>query len=86
MREPRDWRGYIAFTLALGISVGWATGLILSASARTPPIGENTAQLLSTLGGAMVGAVAAYLGMGRRDKPPPEDKREDDDEPPTRGA
>jgi hypothetical protein len=78
MREPHDWRGYIAFVLAIGLSVGWATGLIMSASSRTPPIGENTAQLLSTLGGAMVGAVAAYLGMGRRERPPPPSE----DEPP----
>lgn len=78
MREPRDWRGYVAFILAVGLSVGWATGLIMSASSRTPPIGENTAQLLSTLGGAMVGAVAAYLGMGRRER---KDEHTEDENP-----
>jgi purine-cytosine permease-like protein len=76
MREPRDWRGWIAYTMSLGVSVGFATALIMSASSRTPPIGENTAQLLATLGGAMIGAIAAYLGMGRRD-PPDDDKRDE---------
>ena len=76
-REPRDWRAVIALVLSTGVAVGFAAALIMSASSRTPPIGENTAQLLSTLGGAMIGAVAAYLGMGRGDPPPPPDKDED---------
>jgi hypothetical protein len=79
--EPTDWRGYIAFVLALGLSAGWCTSIILSAGPRTPPIGEETATLLSTLGGAMVGAVATYLGMGRRERhpPPPEEPPDEPD-------
>lgn len=77
-RSPDDWRGYIAFVMALGIAIGFGAAIIMSASARTPPISDTTATLLSTLGGAMIGAVATYLGMGRGDKPPPED---DDDTP-----
>ena len=34
----------------------------MSASSRTPPINETTGAMLSTIGGAMVGAVATYLG------------------------
>jgi hypothetical protein len=82
--EPTDWRGYVAFILAMGLAVGWATALIMSASSRTPPIGQETGTLLATLGGGMAGAVGAYLGMGRRDPPPPppeehtQDKDRDD--------
>lgn len=57
-----DWPGACAFVLALGISLGFATALIMSASARTPPINQETATLLATLGGAMAGSVATYLG------------------------
>lgn len=69
MRHPRapDWPGYIAFILSMGLSIGFATALIMSASSRTPPIGKETSTLLATIGGSMVGAVATYLGgrMGR---------------------
>lgn len=75
-RSPDDWRGYIAFVMALGISIGFGAALIMSASARTPPINETTATLLATLGGAMVGAIATYMGMGRNIRPPDD---EDDD-------
>jgi purine-cytosine permease-like protein len=74
----RDWSGLIAYTLALGLAVGFATALIMSASSRTPPINETTGAMLSTIGGAMVGAVATYLGgaaQRRRDR----DVQEDED-------
>lgn len=73
MKEPRDWRGYIAFVMAVGLAAGFASALIMSASARTPPINETTATLLATLGGAMVGAVATYLGGVHRRRPDDDD-------------
>lgn len=79
MKKPngnRDWPGYIAYTLALGLAVGFASALIMSASSRTPPINEVTGAMLSTIGGAMVGAVATYLGgaaVRRRDRADEED-------------
>jgi hypothetical protein len=85
-RSPDDWRGYIAFVMSLGVAIGFGTALILSASGRTPPISQDTATLLSTLGGAMIGAIATYLGMGRGPREPRDgdDSGEGDDGAPER--
>ena len=58
-----DWAGASAFVLAFGLSAGFATALIFAASPATTTITDAGVQLLSTIGGAMVGAVAAYLGV-----------------------
>jgi hypothetical protein len=61
-----DWPGAVAFTLALGVSgsmvVLMAVGLI-GVFVRGEPISEQGATLLSTLFGAVVGALASYLGQ-----------------------
>src|SRR5262245_107988 len=56
-----DFAGICATILAVGLSAGWA-GAILIAAFRGQQIGEQGANLLATLGGAMAGAIATYLG------------------------
>jgi NhaP-type Na+/H+ or K+/H+ antiporter len=83
-RRPRwwetvDWPGAIAFVLAFGVAIGFAVAIILAASWRTPPISEQTATLFSTLGGAIIGAVATYLGgtiQRNHDRKGPDDSDE----------
>jgi membrane associated rhomboid family serine protease len=77
----RDWHGPVALVLALGLSLGWASALIIAALPVTNTISDQGANLLATVGGLMGGAVAAYLGARsaehtadrRRPFPPPPD-------------
>jgi hypothetical protein len=57
----RDWRGLIALTLAVGVSIALVAGVLTAELTPTKVTSEEIA-FLSTLGGASVGAVAAYLG------------------------
>jgi len=57
----RDWPGRCAFVLACGLAVGWA-GTILLVAWQGGPLSDHSANTLATLGGAMAGAVATYLG------------------------
>jgi hypothetical protein len=59
--DARDWAGRSAFMLACGLAAGWAGGLLIAAI-KGGPISEHSADLLATLGGAMAGALATYLG------------------------
>lgn len=61
-RPPWSWAGVAVVILALCIGGGWATGLVMSASARTPPITDTVADLLSAIGGVLAGAIAAFVG------------------------
>ena len=64
MRGRFDWAGACALTLATGLAVGWGGTLLLISGPWDPdPISDAGANLLATIGGAMVGAVAAYLGV-----------------------
>lgn len=56
--------------LACGLAVGFAGTLIILAGPwkGSEGLGLGSGYLLSTIGGAMVGAVAAYLGMRHRRK------------------
>jgi hypothetical protein len=60
-----DWPGAVAFVLALGVALSMVIA-IWGASTQDDAISEQGAQLLSTLFGASVGAVATYLGMAQR--------------------
>lgn len=60
-----DWPGMVAFVLALGVSAALVFGFIGSVL-QGKQINQPLANLLSTLGGAAVGAVATYLGINRR--------------------
>lgn len=80
-RRDTDWPGIIALVLAIGLAVGFAGGLIFEASPWTNSrISDESAALLSTLGGAMAGAVATYLGVGRRDQARREEHEEHEDQ------
>ena len=57
----QDWAGRSAFVLACGLAFGWAGALLLAAWEHGP-VSQQGANLLSTLGGAIAGAVATYLG------------------------
>jgi hypothetical protein len=70
-----DWRGAVAFTLALCLGVGFAVSIIAD-SLRHEPISAEHAALLSTLGGALIGAVATWLGLSALDR---DDEADEDD-------
>jgi hypothetical protein len=80
-----DYAGWAVLALAAGIAVGWA-GAILLAASEDDPLSANGLQLLSGLGGAMIGVVGTYVGMHaahrllrlRRD----ENGHEENEEPP----
>lgn len=58
----KDWAGRTAFVLAAFVAGGWATALVISATPWTDLISDTGANLLSTVGGVLAGAVATYLG------------------------
>lgn len=58
----RDWRGLIAFVLALGVAIALVAG-VLSAEITPGSVTPQEGSFFSTLGGAIVGAVATYLGV-----------------------
>lgn len=57
-----DWRGPIAFVLAVGVSATLVGG-ILSAELSPGKVTSQEVSFFSTLGGAIVGAIATYLGV-----------------------
>ena len=68
MRLHDDWPGRCAFVLACGLAVGWA-GTILLVAWQGGPLSDHSANTLATLGGAMAGAVATYLGSTLHARP-----------------
>jgi hypothetical protein len=62
-----DWRGPIAFILALGVATALVSG-VLSAEITPGKVTSQEVSFFSTLGGAIVGAVATYLGVQHRPK------------------
>jgi len=58
----RDWRGPIAFVLALGVAITLVAGDI-TAEITPGKVTTEEVSFLSTLAGAIVGAVATYLGV-----------------------
>jgi hypothetical protein len=63
-----DWAGAVAFTLSLGVSgsmVVLMTLGIVGSMFHDRPMSEQGATVLSTLFGAVVGALATYLGQAR---------------------
>lgn len=58
---PRDWAGRSAYALSLGLAVGWGGALLMAVFPHVP-VSDTVANLLATLGGAIAGAVATYLG------------------------
>jgi branched-subunit amino acid ABC-type transport system permease component len=79
-----DWRGLIALVLSVGVAVALVAGVLTAELTPTKVTSEEIA-FLSTLGGASVGAVAAYLGIRHRgdDEPPepPEPEQSEEEEP-----
>ena len=59
--------GWVALVLATGVAVGFAGGVLVLAIAPEA-IGPAGAAALGTLGGAVVGALAAYLGAKATDR------------------
>jgi hypothetical protein len=60
-----NWPGLCAFTLACGVAVSLVL-IVLGPLLQDRPFTEQGAQLVSTLAGAAVGALAAYLGLSRQ--------------------
>jgi hypothetical protein len=59
--DGHQWAGRSAFVVASGLAIGWA-GALLIVAFKGGPISHDSANVLATLGGAMAGAVATYLG------------------------
>jgi hypothetical protein len=80
-RRRFNFAGTAVLILSICLGGGWATALVLSASPRTPPITDTTKDLLGTVGGGLVGVIAAYIGgqIARRREHQDE---QDDAEPP----
>jgi hypothetical protein len=57
-----SWAGATVFVLALCLGLSWGTALVMSASARTPPISDTTSDLLLAVGGVLAGAISVYVG------------------------
>ena len=57
----RDIASWVALVLAAGVSVGFA-GTVLLLAIAPEPAATASIQLLGPLGGAVVGALAAFLG------------------------
>jgi outer membrane biosynthesis protein TonB len=60
----RDWRGPVALVLAFGVSIALVAGVLLPEITPGPLTTEEVG-LVSTLSGAVIGAIAAYLGSTR---------------------
>jgi outer membrane biosynthesis protein TonB len=65
-----DWRGLTAFVLALGVAIALVAGF-LAAELSPGAVTSEEVSLLSTLGGAAIGAVAAYMGVMHSPAPAP---------------
>ena len=77
-----NWTGLCACILASGVAVALIL-IVLGPLLQDRPFTEQGAQLVSTLAGATVGALAAYLGLSRqqqqeREREAEEARREDD--------
>ena len=73
----RNWRGLIALVLAAGVSIALVSG-VLTAELTPRKVTSEEIAFLSTLGGAAVGAIAAYLGNHTTDR---SDMTEDPQDP-----
>ena len=62
MRTRSDYAGIAVIILAFLVGGAWATALVIAALPITDPITESGANILSTIGGILAGAIAAYLG------------------------
>ena len=61
---PRDLHGVVAVILATGVAVTVVV-LALETTTHSGAISESEANVLSTVVGAIIGAVATYLGISR---------------------
>lgn len=59
-----DWSGMCALCLSVGVSISMIIAMVGVTTHR--PLSAGGVQLLSTVFGASVGAVATYLGMSRQ--------------------
>jgi hypothetical protein len=78
--KPWNWAGACACILATGVSLSLVL-IVLGPLLQDRPFTEQGAQLVSTLAGAAVGALAAYLGLSRSQQQQFERTRETDDKP-----
>jgi outer membrane biosynthesis protein TonB len=62
----RDWRGPIVLVLAVGVAVTLVTGVV-GAEFTPGKVTPEESTFFSTLGGAIVGAVATYLGVQHKE-------------------
>ena len=81
-RRAVNWTGLCACILAVGVTLALVL-IVLGPLLQDRPFTEQGAQLVSTLAGAAVGALGAYLGLSRQQERTREDEtKEEDDEHP----
>lgn len=76
-RQQWSWHGLAGVILALCVGIGWAVALIATA-VKNGPVTDAGAQILNTIGGGLIGAVATWIGLAGGKKPgdPDEKSRE----------
>lgn len=67
-----SWAGAVALVLAACIGVGWAVALVVAA-VQDGPVGPRAATFLTTMGGALLGAVVGWLGADSVNRNHPRD-------------
>lgn len=63
-----SWHGVAGVILSACIGIGWAVALIAT-SIQKGPVTDSGAQILNTIGGGLVGAVATWIGLAGGKKP-----------------
>lgn len=74
MHDKHDWAGVCAVILALGLSIGWATAVIIATTPWHGEFSDAAVEHLDSIGQVLAGSLATYLGTRiARDRKHPED-------------
>lgn len=63
-----SWHGVAGVILSACVGIGWAASLIVT-SVKDGPVTNAGAQILNTIGGGLIGAVATWIGLAGGKKP-----------------
>jgi hypothetical protein len=81
VRHEPDWRGIAAVLAILGVFAVLIIGAIYAGRNPTYTISSEEIATVSTVLGAAIGAVAGYMGAGRRPPRDPPSGKEPDSPP-----
>lgn len=63
-----SWHGLAGVILAACVGLGWSIALVVT-SVKNGPVTDAGAQILNTIGGGLIGAVATWIGLAGGKKP-----------------